>query len=36
MSGVLRLWAGQPDVAIEHFETSCASVRARRVGSSPM
>jgi adenylate cyclase len=30
LSGVLRLWAGQPDIAIEHAETSlCLSPRAR-------
>jgi TolB-like protein/class 3 adenylate cyclase len=30
LSGVLRAWAGQPDIAIEHAETSlCLSPRAR-------
>jgi tetratricopeptide (TPR) repeat protein len=30
LSGVLRLWAGQPDIAIRHAETSlCLSPRAR-------
>jgi TolB-like protein len=33
-SGVLRLWAGQPDVAIEHIETSLRLSPRARVGSS--
>jgi tetratricopeptide (TPR) repeat protein len=33
-SGALRLWAGQPDLAITHFETSCRlSPRARMAGT---
>ena len=34
ISGILRLWAGQPDIAIEHAEASCGSVPVPRVGSS--
>ena len=32
MSGVLRLWAGQPDLAIEHVETSLRLSPRERVG----
>jgi adenylate cyclase len=34
ISGTLRLWAGQPDLAIDHFETSLRlSPHARRAGT---
>jgi TolB-like protein/class 3 adenylate cyclase len=33
-SGALRLWAGQPDLAIEHFETSLRLSPRARVGAS--
>ena len=33
-SGILRLWAGQPDVAIEHIETSLRLSPRARVGAS--
>ena len=34
ISGVLRLWAGQPDLAIEHVETSLRLSPRARVGTS--
>src|SRR5262249_39602354 len=34
ISGMLRLWAGQPDVAIEHNETALRLSPRARVGSS--
>jgi adenylate cyclase len=34
ISGVLRLWAGQPDIAIEHVETSLRLSPRARVGLS--
>ncbi|HEX3419501.1 MAG TPA: adenylate/guanylate cyclase domain-containing protein [Stellaceae bacterium] len=33
-SGILRLWAGQPDIAIEHIETSLRLSPRARVGAS--
>jgi len=34
ISGMLRLWAGQPELAIDHFETSLRlSPHARRAGT---
>src|SRR5271166_5789380 len=33
-SGVIRLWAGQPDIAIEHFEAALHLSPRARVGSS--
>ena len=32
--GVLRLWAGQPDIAIDHFEASLRLSPRARVGPS--
>ena len=32
LSGVLRLWAGQPDLAIEHIETSLRLSPRERIG----
>jgi adenylate cyclase len=34
ISGVLRLWAGQPDIAIEHLEASLHLSPRTRIGSS--
>ena len=34
VSGVLRMWAGQPDIAIEHVETSLRLSPRARVGTS--
>ncbi len=34
LSGALRLWAGQPDIAIEHLETALRLSPRARVGSS--
>jgi adenylate cyclase len=34
ISGVLRLWAGQPDIAIEHFEAALRLSPCARVGNS--
>jgi adenylate cyclase len=34
MSGVLRLWAGQPDIAIEHIEAALRLSPRARVGTS--
>ena len=34
ISGVLRLWAGQPDIAIEHLETALRLSPRARVGTS--
>jgi tetratricopeptide (TPR) repeat protein len=34
MSGVLRLWAGQPDIAIEHVEVSLRLSPRARVGTA--
>jgi hypothetical protein len=34
ISGVLRLWAGEPDIAIEHIGTSLRLSPRARVGSS--
>ncbi len=34
MSGLLRLWAGQPDLAIEHVETSLRLSPRERIGSA--
>ena len=34
LSGSLRLWAGQPDIAIEHLETALRLSPRARVGSS--
>jgi adenylate cyclase len=34
ISGTLRLWAGQPDIAIEHVEASLRLSPRARVGSS--
>ena len=34
ISGILRLWAGQPDIAIEHAEASLRLSPRARVGSS--
>src|SRR5258707_5636162 len=32
ISGMLRLWAGQPDIAIEHVETSLRPSPRARIG----
>jgi tetratricopeptide (TPR) repeat protein len=34
LSGVLRLWAGQPDIAIEHAETSLRLSPRARIGTT--
>jgi TolB-like protein/class 3 adenylate cyclase len=34
VSGVLRLWAGQPDIAIEHIETALRFSPRARIGTS--
>jgi adenylate cyclase len=34
ISGVLRLWAGQPDIAIEHFDTALRLSPRARLGTS--
>ena len=34
VSGALRLWAGQPDIAIEHIETALRLSPRARVGTS--
>jgi adenylate cyclase len=34
LSGALRLWAGQPDIAIEHLETALRLSPRSRIGSS--
>ncbi|HYU13749.1 MAG TPA: tetratricopeptide repeat protein, partial [Stellaceae bacterium] len=34
VSGILRIWAGQPDIAIEHIETALRLSPRARVGSS--
>jgi TolB-like protein/class 3 adenylate cyclase len=34
ISGVLRMWAGQPDIAIEHFEAAVRLSPRARVGTS--
>ena len=34
MSGVLRLWAGQPDIAIEHFDAARRLSPRGRIGTS--
>jgi len=34
ISGVLRLWAGQPDIAIEHFDAALGLSPRARVGTS--
>jgi TolB-like protein len=36
ISGVLRLWAGQPDIAIEHVETALRLSPRARIGSSTL
>jgi TolB-like protein/class 3 adenylate cyclase len=36
ISGVLRLWAGQPDIAIEHVETAMRLSPRARIGSSTL
>ena len=36
VSGVLRLWAGQPDIAIEHVETALRLSPRARIGASFM
>jgi adenylate cyclase len=35
VSGMLKLWAGQPDIAIEHIETALHLSPRARVGNSP-
>ena len=34
ISGVLRMWAGQPDIAIEHIEAALRLSPRARVGTS--
>ena len=34
ISGILRIWAGQPDIAIEHVEASLRLSPRTRIGSS--
>ena len=36
VSGLLRVWAGQPDLAIEHVETSLRLSPRERIGSAPI